>query len=490
MFLSSYAYWYDGRVSMKNNASFVYGLFLILGDFLALLIAFVAAYILRVKIDERPLIEFVSAREYFAVFVVLLIFWVGIFALLGLYNASIYEKRFKEFGRLLVGSFVGLLFVLGVAYFNDEAIFPARLVPVYGFTFAFALLIIFRNLARFIRSRLLRYGIGVNNLLLVGDSPIVEELVELFKETSSGYQIVGVAGTRRKIKGVRTFSTFSAAIKNLSDETIHSILQTELYSKPEDNNRVLQFAQENHISYRFIPGNTELFVGNIDVELFRSSFPVIAVNQTALTGWGRIIKRIFDLTITIPLIVLLSPIYLLCAVLIILSDFGPVLFQQKRVTRFNRVFTIYKFRTAKKKYNGLSPEQAFAKMNRPELIKHYREAGDQLPDDPRYTRIGKILRSLSFDELPQLFNVIKGDISLVGPRALVPEEIKLAASKHNIVSVKAGLTGLAQVSGRKDISFEERRKLDLYYVQNWSFWLDVTILIKTIRVVVSGRGAV
>lgn len=475
---------------MKNNASFVYGLFLVLGDFLALLIAFVGAYILRVKIDERPLIEFVSAREYFAVFIVLLIFWVGIFALLGLYNSSIYEKRFKEFGRLLIGSFLGLLFVLGVSYFRNETIFPARLVPVYGFTFAFVLLVVFRNLSRFTRSRLMRYGIGVNNLLIVGNTPVVDELVSLFREPASGYRIVGVAGTKRDIKHVKTFSTFNTAVESIKAENIHSILQTELFSDPQANSKVVQFAQENHISFRFIPGNAELFVGNIQLELFRSSFPVIAVNQTALTGWGRIIKRIFDLIITAPLIILLSPLYLIIALFIYLSDFGPVLLKQKRVTRFNRVFTIYKFRTHKKAYNGMSPEKAFTAMGKPELIKKYRENGDQIDDDPRVTKIGKFLRATSLDELPQLFNIVKGDISLVGPRALVPEEIELAKYKHNIVSVKAGLTGLAQVSGRKDISFDERRTLDLYYVQNWSFWLDITILLKTIRVVISGRGAV
>lgn len=475
--------------NMKNNASFIYGLFLVLGDFFALLLAFVAAYILRVKVDERPLIEFVSARDYFAVFLVLLVFWVGIFALLGLYNSSIYEKRFKEFGRLLVGSFLGLLFVLSVAYFSNQTIFPARLVPVYGFVFAFSLLIIFRNLARFIRSRLLRYGIGVNNLLIVGNTPVVDELVELFKEPASGYRIIGVAGTKRRLKHVKTYTSFARAISEIEADKIHSILQTELFSNPDDNNRVVQFAQENHVSFRFIPGNAELFVGNIDVELFRSSFPVIAVNQTALTGWGRIIKRLFDLIVTVPLIIILSPIYVVCALLVLLPDFGPILFQQKRVTRFNRIFTIYKFRTHKTKYNGMTPEEAFTAMGKPELIKKYRNGGDQLDNDPRVTAVGKLLRATSLDELPQLFNVVRGDISLVGPRALVPEEIKLAAAKHNIVSVKAGLTGLAQVSGRKDISFDERRKLDLYYVQNWNFWLDITILIKTIRVVLSGRGA-
>ena len=133
----------------------------------------------------------------------------------------------------------------------------------------------------------------------------------------------------------------------------------------------------------------------------------------------------------------------------------------------------------------MTPEQAFAKMGRPELAKEYRKNGDQLADDPRISRLGRFMRATSLDELPQLLNVIKGDISLVGPRALDAYEMEQYSKKNLILSVKSGLTGLAVVSGREGISFEERRKLDLYYVQNWSFWLDIVILLKTIRVVLA-----
>jgi undecaprenyl-phosphate galactose phosphotransferase len=118
-------------------------------------------------------------------------------------------------------------------------------------------------------------------------------------------------------------------------------------------------------------------------------------------------------------------------------------------------------------------------MGKPELAKAYRENGDSLPNDPRITKFGAFLRRTSLDEIPQLINIFKGDISLVGPRALIAAELQNYAYKNLILSVKSGLTGLAQISGRRDIPFEERRKLDLYYVQNWSFWFDITILLKT-----------
>ena len=159
------------------------------------------------------------------------------------------------------------------------------------------------------------------------------------------------------------------------------------------------------------------------------------------------------------------------------------------LTRFNRSFRVFKFRSQSKKYDGTTPEEAFAKMGKPELAKTYRDNGDYLENDPRITRFGKFLRATSLDELPQLFNIVKGDISLVGPRALIPQELDVYEKKHAILSVKSGLTGLAQVSGRRNISFEERRKLDIYYVQNWTFWMDIVILLKTVRVIFAGEGA-
>ncbi len=476
---------------MKNNASFLYSLFLIVSDALALITAFVGAYILRVSLDNSPIVNPVTARTYLSILITLLPFWVLIFALIGLYNRSIYEKRFNEIGRLFVGTVVGTLFVVSYAYFSNEPIFPAKLVPVYGFALTFGLLVLFRNIARLIRRLLFGYGLGISNVLIVGDTSATFELIDwLATPKISGYRVVGIVGaTGQRFKNIKQYGSFNNAVKAIGKKNIHSIMQTELFAETPKNDEILSFAQNNHAAYRFIPGNSELFVGNIDVELFQSSIPMIAVHQTALIGWGRIAKRIFDLFVSVIAIVILSPLLLIISITIFIFDPGPIFLRQKRVTRFNNIFRIFKFRTHKKKYNTLSPEQAFAKMGKPELAAQYRENGDQLENDPRITRIGKFLRRTSLDELPQLFNVLKGDISLVGPRALVPEEIDMAAQKNNIVSVKSGITGFAQISGRSNISYEERRKLDLYYVQNWSFWLDITILFKTLRVVLGRSGA-
>ncbi|MBI2591874.1 sugar transferase [Candidatus Saccharibacteria bacterium] len=478
---------------MKSNASLIYSLILVVGDFLALVAAFVFAYAIRGTLSTVPVAHPIPATTYVSIFLTLLPFWILIFALLGLYNSSIQEKRFNELGRLLIGSFVGLLFVISYGYAVNKTIFPARLVPVYGFVLAFLFLVIFRNLARAVRAYLYKYDIGITNILIIGNTKIATELVRALSDSKiSGYRIVGIVGnkshTPERFPHIPVFDSFGEAAKKLRTNDIHSIVQTELYAAQDTNNEMLEFAQTHHIAYRFVPGNSELFVGNIAVELFRSQIPVIAVHQTALIGWGRIIKRVFDLLVSVIALVILSPLLILISLLILVFDPGPIIFQQKRITRFDNRFKAYKFRTMKRKYSNRGPIVVFKELGREDLIKAYQGA-QKLTDDPRISLIGRFLRRFSLDELPQLINVVKGDISLVGPRAVVPAELKYYASKSPmLLSIKTGITGLAQVSGRSNLDYYERAKLDLYYIQNWSFWLDLTILVKTIRVIFRRGG--
>jgi exopolysaccharide biosynthesis polyprenyl glycosylphosphotransferase len=479
---------------MKNNATLLYNCCLIVGDSLAIIAAFTVAYVLRVSLNHRALSAPVHAMTYIAILVSLLPFWILIFGLIGLYNSRIHEQRFSELGRLVVGSFIGILFIISYSYVTNTTIFPARLVTFYSFALVFSFVLFFRTLARGIRRDLFSYGIGINNVLIIGDTPVTHELIDALADTAvTGYRVVGVIGgvkhPLRQDVQCPQFKSFTEAIEAFTDKQLHTIVQTELYSSAERNNEILTYAQENHIAYRFVPGNSELFVGNIEVGLFQS-VPMIAVHQTALIGWGRVVKRLTDLILGGLLLILFSPIMLLVAAAIKLTGGGSVFFRQTRLTRYNREFRVYKFHSQNPRYDGTTPEEAFKLMGRPELVKTYRENGDFLPHDPRVTPLGRLLRRSSLDELPQLINVVKGDISLVGPRALIPQELALYARRHTILSVKSGVTGLAVISGRRDISFEERRKLDLFYVQNWSFWGDIVILTKTVWVVLFHRGAI
>jgi len=474
---------------MKSNASLFYNCFLVIGDFLSLLLAFGTAYILRVSLDHYRIAVHIHAVTYITAFLVLLPFWIIFFALIGLYNNSIYEKRYAEVGRLAIGSLFGILFIIGYSYAFNKAIFPAHLVALYGLILAFVILVIFRNLARSIRRMLFSYNYGVTNVLLVGNTEITHDLLsELHDYRTSGYRVIGIVGpAAHKHEGVADvpiFRTFRDSIESLGTGAINSIVQTELYANEDKNKEILEFSQTNHVSYRFTPGNSELFSGNLEVELFRSAVPVITVHQTQLFGWGRVVKRAFDLFVGTILLIIALPFMLVIAFLIVLfGGRGPIYFKQTRLTRFDHKFNALKFRTMKREYSSMIPEAGFKKMGRMDLFKEFTDNGNYLPDDPRITKLGHLLRAASLDELPQLINVVKGDISLVGPRALIPEDLKEYGKRYAILSVRSGLTGLAQVSGRNKISFEERRQLDIFYVQNWSFWLDLTILLKTLRVI-------
>jgi len=477
---------------MRNNTSVVYKICLVIGDFLALVSAFVMAYVLRVSLSDRAISAQVPAETYLTIFVTLLPFWIFVFALLGLYNARVYENRFSELGRILIGSFIGILFAISAGYIANVDIFPARLVTVYGFGLAAFFVFSSRTIARIIQRELFAYGKGINNVLIVGDTKTTGTLIDSLARTDiTGYKVIGTVGGLKHPLGqgnfIPTYKTFASAISHFDDDKLHTIIQTELYPETERNDEILTYAQKHHIAYRFVPGNSELFFGNIEVDLFHN-VPVIAVHQTALVGWGQVVKRMFDVFASTVFLIVAAPFMLLIALLVKLGDGGPVLFRQERLSRFNQPVHIYKFRSNKLAYNGLHPEEAFAKMGQPELIKEYRANGDQLKNDPRISAVGRFLRRSSLDELPQLFNVFKGDISLVGPRALVPYELEQYAQKSLILSVKSGLTGLAQISGVRDLSFEERRKLDLYYVQNWSFWGDLIIIFRTVSVVVFHKG--
>lgn len=468
---------------MKSNATIVYSAALVVSDFLALIAAFIGGYIIRGPLSSVPVHHPLGAITYIKIFLTLLPVWLIIFALLGLYNSNIFENRFREFGRALVGTFVGLLFVGFWAFIDNQPIFPSKLVPIYAFIIGFLLVVIFRNIARLIRSGLFRYRVGLTKVLIIGRADISREMVRSLADSRrSGYEVIAVVGSKvtasdLKIPAFRTFKDFLGSTVEQPD----GIIQAELYKYENKNREILNYAQENHVSYRFVPGNSELFVGKLGVELFRQSVPVIAVHHTPLFGWGRIVKRLLDIFVSGLALIVASPILAVIFLILAISGGHPI-YKRERLTRFGRTFTIYKFRSLKNAYNGLDPEAGFAKMGRPELVKKFRANGDYLESDPRISRLGRILRATSLDELPQLLNVFLGHISLVGPRALIAEELEKSELKNRILDVKSGLTGLAVVSGRKDIPVEERRQLDLYYVQNWSFWMDVMIIIKTIRI--------
>ena len=473
---------------MKSNASAAYAFFLLVGDFVAILLAFALAYILRVTLSDLPF-RAIYANDYARVFILLTPVWLIIFSLLGLYSRDTYEWRWREATRLFIGSIIGIMGVISYGFIADKTILPARIVALYGFIIAFALLYAERTILRWGRKLSRRFGFGLINTMIIGDGANSREMLRLLKDSiGSGYRVVAlISQTIKPPKGVRHFTSLEHGLAEIDRLDVHNIILTELFKETEKNSLILSSAQEHHCGFRFVPGQEGLISSRMEVELFQG-MPVVSVQQTPLSGWGRIVKRLFDIFAAVVGIVVLSPLMLLIYLVLLIVGGKPI-YRRKRLTRFGGHFDIYKFRSLKSAYNGLDPEDGFAKMGRPDLALKFRANGDFLENDPRVSRLGSLLRSTSLDELPQLFNILRGDISLVGPRALIAEELNNYPYKNLILSVKSGLTGLAQISGRKDLPFEERRKLDLYYVQNWSFWLDIKILLRTFLEIAKRSGA-
>lgn len=470
----------------------LYSIALLIGDFLTLLAAFVLAYVIRVQVDDRPLVNEVYAVDFFITSLTIIPFWIAAFAFLGLYSSTIYNKRLAEIGRLLIGSMVGILIVLGYAFVIDQPVFPARLVAVYAFVGSFVLLVIAREFLRQLRSLLFRYGFGIKRVLLIGTSEAVRDIATHLDDTKrSGYWIVAIAAPKRYLpssfKGIH-YSSVNTALSDLGPKRITTIVQTDLYDSVERNQKILAAAQERHINYNFIPGEPEFYSGKNTVDIFLG-YPVISVHQTPLVGWGVIVKRVFDLIATSLLVLILSPIYLLLMLLQKVFNPGPIFYVSKRLTRYSKEFGLIKFRSMRAEFGGKDAADEFRAMGREDLAKEY-EKNRKVKNDPRITWFGNFLRVTSLDELPQFFNVLRGDLSLVGPRPILLPELKLYHGRSALLhSVKSGVTGLWQVSGRNELSFDQRVELELYYAQNWSFWLDIKILFKTISVLLKKTGA-
>ena len=477
---------------MLGRNSQYYSLLLLLVDALVIIFALSMAYVLRVEYDARPLVSEVYAIEYIWGVITIVPLWIATFALLGLYRMAIYDRRLQEWSRIAAGSFIGVLLILGWEFVTGNSLLPARLVAVYALIGAFLLLVLEREFFRWLRSRLFRYGIGTSRVLLVGSSSAVADLAGNLADTKkSGYEVVAIAGPKAvlpKNLNVLHYSQVESALKFIDSNHITTIIQTDLYDDQARNQKILSAAQARHISYNFIPGEPEFYSGKNTVDVFLG-YPMISVSQTPLTGWGEIVKLIFDTVLSFIAIVLLSPVFLILIILQKILNPGPIFYVSKRLSRFSEPVQLIKFRSMSAKYGKKDAAEEFRDMGRDDLAKEY-ETNRKVADDPRITRFGKFLRDTSLDELPQLFNVLKGDLSLVGPRPILPQEAKFNKNKTALLhSVKSGVTGLWQVSGRSNLSFEDRIELELFYAQNWSFWLDIKILFKTIAVVVRKDGA-
>ncbi|MBR3230783.1 sugar transferase [Candidatus Saccharibacteria bacterium] len=473
---------------MRKKSDFILRVCLILGDAVALILSFATAYFVRVYVDPRPF-TFESQLTDFTMTVIFLVpILLVILAALGLYKKAIFlgRSRLPERAKLVFAAVLSVAALIVYDFFTGEELFPVRIMAVSAVAFSFVFLLAERILIRFVIRQIFKSDYGTKRAVIIGNSKNTEYLADYIAATpESGYRLAGIIAGRKYIPKDLKAQQYSSLKDALRKAKVDVIFQTD----EKSTEYVYKQAVNRHLLYYFVPSETALSSHFGDLELVGNT-PAVLVMATPLVGGAAAVKRLFDILFSlVGILVTLIPMMIVWVVLK-LTDFkhSPI-YKDNRLTQYNRKFKCYKFRTMKPVYSGMTAEQAFLKMGKPELIKKYRKNGDYLVDDPRVTKVGRFLRRTSIDELPQLFNILKGDISLIGPRALLPGELRDYGDRSLILTVKSGLTGFAQVSGRRDIAFEERRALDIYYVRNWSLMLDLSIFFKTIMVVLKGEGA-
>lgn len=479
-----------------KKSEIIFGILRIPVDFAAVFLAFLLAYQIRSRTDLIPGIQFpidsahfMPWNEYFTFSIFASIGLIIIMAASRAYSLKVTTSQSRELFQAFLSSIIWLGFVMAY-FFLARITFFSRLVLGMSFIFAILFLTLGRVIIRGIHFIVLKNGIGKRKILFVGINEIANRLFQQFKQDPR-YEIIGAIDTE-KIKKHPPFP-FLGNVSQLKylvkKHFIDEIIQTKQDLTETQAKDILEFCREHQLQYSFIPDLLEVQLTNVELSQV-ARLPLISMKPTPLDGWGKVLKRSFDLIGGITLTLLCSPIMLVTAVIIKLDSPGTIFFtylddgkKVKRVGEKGNLFHCYKFRTMKMKTHNLR-YTALAEKNKRKgtpMVK--------IENDPRITRIGTFLRKFSIDELPQLFNIIKGDMSLVGPRPHLPEEVAQYKKHHKFVfTLKPGMTGMAQVNGRSDLDFEEEVKLDTYYIEHWSLWLDLKIIIRTIFVVLSGKA--
>lgn len=457
-----------------------FGIIKIPMDFAMTVLAFLAAYQLRLITEPiegiaKPIDYSVlpTSTEYFTFSAYLAIALIAIFMLGKMYAIKTTLKFSKESRKVLIyWSFWAMAII---TWFFFTRTFPfSRLAILYSWTLTLIFILSGRGLIKIIQTAFLKKGIGQRTILIIGKNQIAEQIEKNLKKEKTCKILEPVeAGNLEELEEIFK--------KKKPDEIIQVVDQNA--------SEILELCDIYHVDYRFVPDLIDVrHRQNIDIETL-NGIPLIALKKTPLDGWNKVTKRVLDITGAAFGFIIFSPLFLGVALAIKLDSKGPILFAKlddgspaKRVGQKGKLFTFYKFRSMYPNTHSKRSRELHALNTRQDgpLIK--------IKNDPRVTRVGLFIRKYSLDELPQLYNVLIGNMSLVGPRPHLPEEVE-NYKKHDrfLLTIKPGLTGLPQISGRSDLKFEEEARLDRYYIENWSILKDLKIILKTLLVVLRGH---
>jgi exopolysaccharide biosynthesis polyprenyl glycosylphosphotransferase len=469
---------------MFRRFSVNYALFSIGLDAVLIIAALALASALRPALSNLPFIQYVPAPWPlpWPLFLLFPPLWIGIFLLVSVYDGRRNMRLSDEFASLSIGSAVALVSMAGTLYLSFRDV--SRAAFLLFFTLAYLGMTAWRLAARWLQRQSAGWKRAQRHVLIVGAGSVGRQLRSQIQEypeldlavigfldddeskLHSQSDILGRVDQARRVIRQQGVEDVVIALPGSAFELVNNLV-AELHDLP--------------VKVWVVPDYFRLALHQARVEDF-AGIPMLDLRAPALTDYQRMVKRAFDLAVTL---LALPPILLLTAIialLIRLEGPGPVIFRQKRVGENGRLFELYKFRTMVPGAEKLRS-----------VVEHRDENGHLIhksPKDPRITRVGRFLRSTSLDELPQFFNILKGDMSLVGPRPELPylvDEYKPWQRKR--FAVPPGLTGWWQVNGRSDRPMHLNTEDDLYYVQHYSLWLDLWILFRTVWVVVNRKGA-
>lgn len=447
-----------------KKSELLFNAFLVPLDYIVIVLAAITVYFLRFYdpiVESYPLLYELDFRIYLEISAIAGLLVVGIYAIEGLYSMKVTRSILKEFLKIFSATSLALMFFI-VAAFLDRYLFSSRFILIGSWVLITLFVSIERFLARFLQRKIANWrGTGIHRILIVGVNDISAKIIKYIKShPSMPYKITA------RISEVN----IDKLIKY--KDRIDEVIQCDPALPNGQANNLARFCELNRIDFKYIPNLFAARATNIEIRSL-AGFPVVEIRRTPLDGWGRVIKRLFDLVVSTILLIVLSPVFLVLAILIKLDSEGPVFVKLNRVSQ-GKNFKMLKFRSMVK--NAKELKKQLMKLNE-------RKDGPlfKMKNDPRITKFGKFLRRTRLDEFAQLINVIKGDISLVGPRPHEPEEIAQYKDHHKkVLAIKSGITGMAQVSGSSKLNFDDEVGLDTYYIENWSLTLDFVILFKTL----------
>ncbi len=458
-------------------------------DLSMILLAFIFAYYIRLEYFGPTPNEFMPLDQYMGGYVLYVLpVWIFIASMNGLYNRK-NQGLLSDYNQIATSVSVIFMLIFGLLFLT-RTLFFSRLLIVYAWIITIVLISTGRSFIWLVQKVLYSKKIGVRKVVIIGTGIIAQSIAYQISKNGGGERqtlaFIDIGNSKKKsILNLPIIKGFQNLGKQFDLKDISEIIWTGKGLDSVAAFELVGFCQDEKIRFRYVPNLFETQSTNIDLETI-AGIPIISLRKTSLGGWGRIFKRLVDVICAILGLIITLPLFIIIAIAIKLDSKGSIFFAQKRVGE-DSDFYFYKFRTMIEDAPKLLRKVRSEKKDTGPFI-NVKASGD-----PRVTRIGKFLRKTSLDELPQLINVFNGEMSLVGPRPLALEEskdVEAFEKKYRIRRyVKPGLTGLWQVSGRSEMTTEERIRLDIYYAENWSLLLDIQIIFKTFWQIISKRGA-